>query len=219
MSPTDRQVRELAETRERILAAARELFVAHGYEAVSLRKIAESIGYTAPALYTHFKDKQEIVQELCRQDFGRLAEVFLKLGRVGDPVQRIFRIGMTYIKFAREHPNHYRLMFMTPGLARIAPPTEADLAHMNDPDHDAYAFLLQTVEAALVDGRFRDDLRDPELLTQTLWAAVHGVAAIEITHADCPWLELRSVERRSRLMCAAVLRGLLRDPASLEVEP
>jgi AcrR family transcriptional regulator len=217
MPPTDRQAKEQAAVKEKILASARALFVEHGVEAVSLRKIAESIGYTAPALYTHFSDKAEILKELCRRDFDALAQVFVRLAEIPDPVERIYRVGMTYIRFAKDWPNHYRLMFMTPNLARIAPPDAADLEAMNDPDQDAYAFLKRAVAEALAAGRFRDELKDVELLTQTLWAGVHGVASLEITHAECPWVNLRAHEKRAKTMCAAVLRGLLKDPESLEV--
>lgn len=216
MAPSERQIQEQVAVKEKILASAREMFVRDGYEAVSLRKIAESIGYTAPALYTHFADKGEILAELCRQDFGALAGQFNKLGRIPDPVERIYRIGLGYIRFALEHPNHYRLMFMTPNLGKIAPPSEADIAAMNDPDQDAYAFLRHTVKEALDAGRFRSEYKDAELLTQTLWAGVHGVASLEITHGDCPWCDWRALDRRSKVMCGAMLRGLLKNPEELE---
>lgn len=216
MALTERQSREQAAVKDKILDAARRLFVKHGYEAVSLRKIAETIGYTAPALYTHFSDKSELLAELCRRDFDSLAQVSVRLSRVKDPVQRIHRIGLTYIRFALEHPEHYRLMFMTPHLADLAPPTEEDIAAMGDPDKDAYAFLERAVAEAMAEGAFRDEYTDAEILTQTLWAGVHGVASLEITHGDCPWVGWKGLDRRSRLMCSALLRGLLKDPERLE---
>src|SRR5579885_3753576 len=51
---------ESAETRQAILRAARELFMANGYRAVSTRQIADACGLTQPALYRHFSDKQEL---------------------------------------------------------------------------------------------------------------------------------------------------------------
>lgn len=208
--------RDPAPVHERILDAAREQFLAGGYEAVSLRKIATAIDYTAPALYTHFKDKAELLQAMCRRDFAALSDVFLKLARVEDPVERIYRIGLNYIRFAQRHPKHYRFMFMTPGLAGIVPPTAEDLAHKNNPDKDAYAFFHLTVRQAVEAGRFRPEYHDPDLSAQTLWAGVHGVASLEVTHADCPWVRLRPLSKRATSMCAAVLRGMLKDPAEIE---
>jgi AcrR family transcriptional regulator len=216
MTSLDRRTRERLLIQEKILDAAREQFLAGGYEAVSLRKIAEAIEYTAPAIYTHFKDKTDLLRALCRKDFASLDEVFLKMAKVADPVERIYRIGMAYIKFAHEHPKHYRYMFMTPGLAEIVPPTEEDLADMNNPDKDAYAFFHLTVRQAVESGRFRDEYADHELSAQTLWAGVHGVASLEVTHADCPWVKLRPLNKRSKSLCAAVLRGMLKNPAEME---
>lgn len=215
MTSLDRRAREKAAVQEKILDAAREQFLSGGYEAVSLRKIAEAIEYTAPAIYTHFKDKTELLRAVCLRDFSSLDEVFLSLASVADPVERVYRIGMSYIRFAHEHPEQYRFMFMTPGLAKVVPPTEEDLAHANDPDQDAYAFFVMTVKQAADAGRLRDEYADAELAAQTLWAGVHGVASLEVTHAECPWVRLRPLEKRSAALCAATLRGMLRAPDEL----
>jgi AcrR family transcriptional regulator len=52
------------DTRDRILAAALDLFVAQGYEKTSLREIAEQVGVTKAALYYHFASKEEIFRTL-----------------------------------------------------------------------------------------------------------------------------------------------------------
>jgi AcrR family transcriptional regulator len=218
MTSLDRRAREQTAVREKILSAARELFVHHGYEAVSLRKIAESIEYSAPALYTHFADKDEILVELCRRDFASLAEHFHKIGRVADPVARVFQIGRAYIRFAHEYPNQYRLMFMTPDLRRVEPRQE-DLDHKGNPDHDAFAFLRQAVSEAMDRGAFRSEHKDAELLAQVLWSGVHGVASLQVSHGECPWMDWRSLERRSRTMCEALLRGLLSERGNREFNP
>ncbi len=216
MTSIDRRTRERQQVQEKILDAAREQFLAGGYEAVSLRKIAEAIEYTAPAIYTHFKDKTELLRAMCRRDFEAFDEVFLKIAKVADPVERVYRMGLAYIKYAHEYPKHYRFMFMTPGLGEIVPPTAEDMACMNDPDKDSYAFFVQTVRQAVEAGRMREEFHDAELAAQTLWAGVHGVASLEVTHADCPWVKLRPLSKRSKALCAAVLRGMLRNPEELE---
>jgi AcrR family transcriptional regulator len=50
--------------RERILDVALELFNEQGYDATSLREIAERLGVTKAALYYHFKSKADILLEL-----------------------------------------------------------------------------------------------------------------------------------------------------------
>ena len=55
---------EAVSTRDRILEVAMELFTEHGYEATSLREIAEPLGFTKAALYYHFRSKEEILRAL-----------------------------------------------------------------------------------------------------------------------------------------------------------
>src|SRR4051812_49342645 len=115
MGSTERREREKLELRTKILDAARELFVSDGYDAVTMRKIAERIEYSPTAIYIHFKDKSALLQELVSEDFGQLAAHFAKLGRIDDPIERLAKCGKAYVEFGIEHPNHYLLMFtMTP---------------------------------------------------------------------------------------------------------
>src|SRR4028119_1353956 len=100
MGTLERRERERSETRAKILDAARDLFAEHGYDAVSMRKIAEAIEYSPTAIYVHFKDKEALFHELCRGDFGRLAHESQRLGSIADPVERLRLLGHAYMRFA-----------------------------------------------------------------------------------------------------------------------
>jgi AcrR family transcriptional regulator len=209
MGPTDRRAREREATRSLIMDAAREMFAEVGYDALTMRAIAKRIEYTPTAIYHHFRDKEELLGEVCAQDFLALAKEFGALAKIADPVERLFRIGRTYIRFALEHPNHYRTMFLTP----IPHDHKKMGIERRNPDQDAYGFVLQTVEAAIAAGRFRPELDDAEMLAQMFWAAVHGIAALHIVKGNDGWVEWRDAEATSELMCRALFRGVLRDPA------
>src|SRR5215467_10030952 len=114
MGIQERRERERIESREKILDAARELFIAEGYDGVSMRKIAEKIEYSPTAIYVHFADKDQLFQEICHEDFRRLAHAFTAIGKIVDPIERLRKTGHAYIEFGLKHPNHYRTMFMTP---------------------------------------------------------------------------------------------------------
>jgi AcrR family transcriptional regulator len=64
-------------TRERIQAVALELFTEQGYEATSLREIAERLGVTKAALYYHFKTKEDIVSSLVDRQVANLNELLM----------------------------------------------------------------------------------------------------------------------------------------------
>lgn len=79
-----------ATTREQILATALELFRAQGYDATSLREIAERLGLTKAALYYHFPAKEHLVVELTRPFIEGLADIVgaaREAKREGTPLQ------------------------------------------------------------------------------------------------------------------------------------
>jgi AcrR family transcriptional regulator len=197
-----RRVREKEEIQRRILDAARELFAAEGYEAVTMKKIADRIEYTPTALYFHFQDKQDLFRRLCAEDFGKLAARFQVLARVPDPLERLRMLARGYVAFALEHPNPYRLMFLNP-----PPETTEEGDH---PDTGAYAPLRRAASEAAARGHLRPEFNDPELVAQTLWAGLHGVAALAITTRNDAGIDWRPVEARTEAMIEALLKGLAR---------
>jgi len=209
MGVKERREREKSETRDKILDAARELFITEGYDGVSMRKVAEKIEYSPTAIYVHFADKEDLFHELCHQDFARLAEAFQSSAMPFDPVERLKYIGRTYVDFGVRYPNHYKLMFMTSH--PITELNEQDHEVKGNPEVDAYAFLMITVQKAIDAVRFRDDLKDAELIAQTLWAAVHGVISLAIAKSNDYWVDWRPMEQRTELMLDATLRGFMKE--------
>src|SRR5580692_3211582 len=137
MGVKERREREKSETRDKILDAARELFVTEGYEGVSMRRVAEKIEYSPTAIYVHFADKNELFHELCGQDFARLPEEMQSADMPADPIERLRQLGRNYIQLGLRFPNHYLFMFMTPHPPNE--PDEEDREIMDNPEKDAYA--------------------------------------------------------------------------------
>lgn len=216
MTSADRRARERHELQDKILDAARELFARHGYDAVTLRKIAEAIEYTPAAIYGHFRDKDDLIRTLCKRDFDVFSAQLAALAGVADPIERIRQLGRGYIQFALEHPQHYRLMFMTP----------ADLEHdqdalerRGDPHRDGYAFLKLSVQQAIDQQRLNESFKDADLVAQTFWAGVHGVASLQITHSGDDWVEWRAVSERAGTMIDGLLAGLAAPTRDAKVSP
>ncbi|HJU65448.1 MAG TPA: TetR/AcrR family transcriptional regulator [Gemmatimonadaceae bacterium] len=208
MGSRERRTRERAETRQRILEAARKLFVREGVEATTMRAIAEEIEYTPTAIYHHFPSKQALLVELCNIDFRALAAAFLRIGRVDDPIERLRRIGEAYVSFALEHPMQYQLLFMTrhPSVSRAREQVRGD------PSEDAYAFLRDTCAEVIATGRLRDEFSDPEEVAQMAWSSLHGLIALRIVKEDDPWIEWRDVGRTAARMGESLIRGMHKGP-------
>lgn len=206
MGSKERRERERRELRDKILDASRDLFAEEGYDKVSMRQIAERIEYSPTAIYLHFPDKETLFRELCRQDFGRLSEKMARLAQVEDPLDRIEKLGEAYVAFALGYPNHYRMMFMT--VHPVPKLTEEERRQVENPDENAYAFLRLTCAEAIDAGRVREDLRDPDLLAQLLWAGVHGLAALHITKGHESWVAMRPPRAATRALVGALRRGI-----------
>ena len=204
MGPKERRVREREEIRGKILDAARDLFVAEGYDAVTMRRIADRIEYSPTAIYFHFRDKEALLKELCQADFLSLAQQFMAMKEISDPVEKLKATGMAYLRFGLEHPNHYRLMFMTPH-----PPVEPENERGN-PEEDAYAFLKAIVSEAFAKKRFKTEYKDVELISQVVWAGVHGVVSLHIAKHNDEWVDWRPIDTRAKVMIDVLVDGLSR---------
>ena len=184
--------------RAAILAAARELFNEEGYEATTMRKIAEHIGYSATAIYRHFPDKHSILTELCHSDFAALGASFGSVMAEPEPVKRLALLGKGYIDFGLRFPNHYRLMFMTRKVAAPLPlsqETSGKFVRKGDPSSDAYAALIHTVREVMATGILRPELTDPEAVAQILWACLHGLVSLYLDHCNDEWVDWRSIQQ------------------------
>lgn len=212
MGVKERRERAKSETRDKILDAARELFVTEGYEGVSMRKVADKIEYSPTAIYVHFADKNELFHELCREDFTRLQQVMASTEMSSDPIERLRQIGRRYVDFGLHFPHHYVFMFMTPHPAHE--PDEQDREIIGNPEVDAYALLKWAVQDAINRGCFREEVQDAELVSQTLWASVHGVISLTIAKSKDPWVDWRPLQDRAEMMLDVTLRGLLRQEKS-----
>jgi len=209
MGVKERRERQKSETRDKILDAARELFVSEGFDGVSMRKVAEKIEYSPTAIYVHFADKNELFHELTRQDFARLQEVMKSAEMPSDPVERLRQIGRNYLEFGVRFPHHYVFMFMTPHPPHE--PDEEDREILGNPEVDAYAFLKWAVQEAIHAGCFREEAHDAELVSQTLWASVHGVISLQLAKCNDPWVDWRPMRDRAEMMLDVTLRGLVRS--------
>jgi AcrR family transcriptional regulator len=206
MGIVERREREKLEVRTKILDAARELFAREGYGAVTMRRIADAIEYSPTAIYLHFRDKETLVRELCEEDFASLARAFQRIAKEPDPLERLRKIGMAYVDFGVEKPNHYRLMFMS----TRHEPVEMEGLEKGNPEEDAYAFLVATVAEAISKGSLKPELRDAHVVAQAAWAGVHGVISLHLAKEGDPWVEWRPVKKTAALVVDSMIDGLRR---------
>jgi AcrR family transcriptional regulator len=158
--------------RDAIVAEARALVVAEGLEGLSLRRLAARLGVTAPALYAHVRDKQDLLRALAEGEFDALVARFAEVDDP-DPVARIKGHGRAYVQHARDNPELFRVMFLfPPELSPASVPAGVELPGATR----AFAAAAEAVEDAIASGAIVAD--DPLLVALTLWSGIHGVANV-----------------------------------------
>ena len=167
-----------------ILAAAEQLLIKTGdQEAVSIRAIADAAGVTPPSIYLHFADKTELIFAVCARHFAALDEA-IEHAAAGatDPMDELRLRGLAYVRFGLEHPEEYRILFMSkPSATPEAWTADAML------ENAAFSHHVEAVQRAFPDSD------DAYLAAIGLWATVHGVVSLLIAQPDFPWPDLETL--------------------------
>ena len=186
MSVRERRAKQKEQLRRRILVAARELFAKEGYENVSMRKIADRIDYSPTTIYLYFEDKDELLHSICEETFTKLVQKFADIAAsTSDPIQQLRRVGHAYIDFGLSHPNHYMVTFMGAGHPRTM--AEPKFDYQGSMGEKCFLRLRSIVEQCVRQGKIR--LVDVDTTSQALWAAVHGITSLLISHPHFPWVD------------------------------
>jgi AcrR family transcriptional regulator len=184
MGVKERRKREKENLRQEILDAARELFVNEGYENVSMRKLAERIEYSPTTIYLYFKDKAELLYQLTEETFAKLAQRLEEIKQKGGDPLDCLRLGcLAYVHFGLKHPDHYRVTFVLP-LDHLIP-EDSEYGFEGSMGERAFAFLVEIVGECAARKLIRTE--SAEMTAQALWAALHGITSLLITHKDFPW--------------------------------
>lgn len=176
-----RQRRRLA-LRESIVEAARAIVRDEGLRALTMRRIADAIDYAPASLYAHFSSREALLAELCREGFAALrAALEREADAAPDPGERLEALGAAYVRFARERPDTYRLIFMedaalTKGVFEAVDAEDAPRA---------FALLVAPFAELRASGTLREDA-DPARLADLLWTVVHGIASLRLSCTALP---------------------------------
>src|SRR5215472_11638140 len=137
--------------RQEILDAARSIGNRSGWKAVTIRAVAQQLGYSSPLLYEHFRDKQELLTELAIEGQVSLADALMR-DLPADPYDALLSFVARYWSFMRENEQVYRLM--------------------NGMDGAAIAIMQTWLTTACGSDSGAAPLFDE------LWAVLHGMAAL-----------------------------------------
>jgi len=172
--------RPRGQLREDILDATdRLLFAAGDVNAVSIDAVVEAVDCTPPALYYYFPTKENLLLEACQRQFARFAsELETALPETDDPLVELRGRAHAYLDWGLGHPEHYRVLFMTP----YTPLPEEPVP---DPSGaPGLAELIDNLARATAAGLMRAG--DPLEMALAFWSIVHGITSLSVVNSFLP---------------------------------
>jgi AcrR family transcriptional regulator len=188
-------------TRERLLEAAENLSATKGWEAVTVRAVADEAATSTRAVYALFGSKQGLEQALHQAMFTRLRDLERGRRRCEDPREDLLELAMAYRRWAVERPERYALAMHRFVGKGARPRSEEGLAV----SREALDELVRAVGRCHAAGLL---VVDPEDVVIELRAVVHGLAEFENLEIFGP-----DPERHWRAVLSAMLDGYLGQPA------
>jgi AcrR family transcriptional regulator len=166
VSRLERRERERAERRQAILTAARQLAESEGWEAVTTRRLSDRIEYSQPVLYSHFANRDAIVEAVALEGFSELSVVMHQgKSKARTPEAALRGTAKAYVDFAKANPALYDAMFtLATDLPFGRPDTPVQL-------HEAFDEIHKAVEPLA-------GSHDSETLTEVFWSSLHGLASL-----------------------------------------
>jgi AcrR family transcriptional regulator len=156
-------------TKEDLRDHARRLFAEHGYEGVSMRDIAGSVGIRQSAIYNHFPSKQHLLVDLMTSHMERLLDAMrMTVGTTGTPVDRLTAFTRFHVTYHIDQPEDVFLAYME--LRSLEAEGRAAIV----PLRNAYEKTLRDILTdGAHDGSFR--IADTAVVTRALLAMLTGV--------------------------------------------
>ncbi|MBN8941971.1 MAG: TetR/AcrR family transcriptional regulator [Rhizobiales bacterium] len=166
--------------RSEILDAAKQVFLAHDFAAVTIDEIAEAAGFSRATIYLYFKSKQEVYTGVLLRDLDRMISGLTEALNRADTVRNnLYRMSTSYMNFFRIHPEYFTTLsfFFFPGRKESLPEEAAQTIE------NRLADGISAIEEAIRLGIERGEARpvDARAATLSLWGQWMGNAYLAIT--------------------------------------
>lgn len=161
---------------DKILNASRTLLVTHGYQKLSMRKIAQEIGVSATSIYIHFKNKDHLLHTLMEHSIESLSKAIEKPDIENlTAAEKVEAIAKAYVNFATANPEEYQVIYLVKSHEMERYPKEKFRKVRR-----GYDLLAHVIEDAVKSGAIEES--NPLLAAYTIWAQLHGVVSVVINN-------------------------------------
>ncbi len=177
-STPNRGQRRKARTARAILAAASELFFAHGMARTTIDEIAARADVSVGSVYFHFRSKEGVYLALVEEALDVNARYMADVPGSPSPLQRVLDAGDAYLRFHLERPDAFRLV----ALRILEPSVDAGLREVEERIADRVERLVGAVGADLQLAIDAGEIRPLSAADgmRFLWGAWNGVIALSL---------------------------------------
>lgn len=190
-----------AHVRQAILEAARAVISTAGYTGLSMRRLAQDIGYTPKTIYRYFRDKDDLLSELIEEDLARLVTHLEEVAAAHpDPAGRLDAVALAYVTYGIAHPHAYQVMFML----REHPLSREAATHQHHLQGRRFHEMLRQLVGE--SGRVPVGL-DVSFVVHALRCTLHGVVALRLVRPQMDWTALETLV--AHLIAGVVREGLV----------
>ncbi len=145
----------MTERRERILEAAMNRFAEFGFNATTVRQIADDVDLLSGSLYHHFATKEEMLDEILREAVIRLHDAMVRIAsEPHDAEQRLVALILANLRELAAHQAVHAILFYERKFIRRSP----DFDYVNTARREIYDAWRKVMDDGVRDGMFRADL-------------------------------------------------------------
>lgn len=180
MEILERKQRSREQTRSAIVLTAKDIARREGWQAVSIRKIADAIDYSAPIVYEYFDSKDILLDEIRNEGFRELQFEYERLKKLyRDPEKRLFEMSIAQWQFAMDQPEIYQVMYNLNGAYCTRPLCESG-------DMEAISALVREIIFTFIP-KSQESIQK---LYFEWWSLSHGMISLAMMLRDRQSLEL-----------------------------
>lgn len=155
-----------------LIKAGADILSREGVSALSLRKVAQKAGVSHTAPYAHFADKQALIAAISTEGYKKLYEQIAQVAaqHQSDPLCRLVESSWTYVQFALDEPDHFKVTFS--GMIE----KEQDYPAYVETAKQTFGLVVEIVVQCQQAGILRQGA--PDLTAVTVWALIHGLVTL-----------------------------------------
>ncbi len=200
MGVSERRQREKENLRRRILEVSREIVIAEGFDALTIRRVADAVEYAPGTLYLYFENRDAIARALCLEVYQAMYAALSPLARVKEPAKRLRAFLRKYVVFALDQPEMYRLALISDPKFSDVLLRDGPIEGNDGPGQKTFALLVKTIA----------ELRQKEAgafaLAEMVWVSVHGLVSLKIV---CHAYPVTPTDTLADMLADTLLAGMM----------